>query len=374
MKILFLSGCLEPGQDGVGDYVRRLAMEMIHQGHETVAIAINDGFVSDATFILEEIDQHHLPVYRIPKRWPEIAKKRKIRNWILEFNPDVISIQFVSYSFHKRGLPFQVMRQLREVSKGYKAHIMFHELWIGMEVNAPLKEVLIGRMQKFLIKRFIKTLEPVLIHTHTDLYKNQLVKMGVKVDSLPLFGNIPLSANARPNSRIKSKMPSKIDLVLFGGIHPSLLVNDFTQDVASVSKKSNIRINLQLVGRSGREMRNWVSTWQSFGLTVNIFGEQPAAYISEILFNSSMGITTTPVALLQKSGSVAAMLEHGLPVICIRESWKSKGYQQTDVSPGIIEYKKGEFEQYLPIRTFSGKSRLPEVSNQLTGTLSDILK
>ncbi|HET9276923.1 MAG TPA: hypothetical protein VFN95_02020, partial [Flavitalea sp.] len=179
MKVLFLSGCLEPGQDGVGDYVRRLAMEMIHQGHETVAIAINDGFVSDATFILEEIDQHHLPVYRIPASWPEIAKKRKIRNWILEFNPDVISIQFVSYSFHKRGLPFQVMRQLREACKGYKAHIMFHELWIGMEVNASLKEVLIGRMQKFLIKRFIKTLEPVLIHTHTDLYKNQLVKMGV---------------------------------------------------------------------------------------------------------------------------------------------------------------------------------------------------
>ena len=374
MKVLFLSGCLEPGQDGVGDYVRRLAMEMIHQGHETVAIAINDGFVSDATFILEEIDQHHLPVYRIPASWPEIAKKRKIRNWILEFNPDVISIQFVSYSFHKRGLPFQVMRQLREACKGYKAHIMFHELWIGMEVNASLKEVLIGRMQKFLIKRFIKTLEPVLIHTHTDLYKNQLVKMGVKVDSLPLFGNIPLSASARPNSRIKSKMPSKIDLVLFGGIHPSLLVNDFTQDVSTVSKKSNIRINLQLVGRNGREMRNWVSTWQSLGLTVNIFGEQPAEYISEILFNSSMGITTTPVALLQKSGSVAAMLEHGLPVICIRESWKSTGYQQTNVSPRIIQYKKGQFEQYLLIRTFSGKSRLPEVSNQLTGTLSDILK
>ncbi|HKH60662.1 MAG TPA: hypothetical protein VKA49_07515 [Flavitalea sp.] len=373
MKVLFLSGCLEPGQDGVGDYVRRLATEMIHQGHETVAIAINDGFVSDANLILEEIDQHHLPVYRIPARWLEIAKKRKIRSWVLEFNPDVISIQFVSYSFHKRGLPFQVIRQLREVSKGYKAHIMFHELWIGMEVNASLKEVLIGRMQKFLIRRFIKTLEPVLIHTHTDLYKNQLAKMGVKVDSLPLFGNIPLSAHARPNRQIKSKIPSKIDLVLFGGIHPSLLVDDFTREVASVSKKSNIKIHLQLVGRSGGEMRNWVSSWQALGLTVDIIGEQPAEYISEILFNSSMGITTTPVALLQKSGSVAAMLEHGLPVICIRESWKSKGYQQTDVSPGIIEYQKGQFEQYLLIKTFSSKSRLPEVSNQLTGTLSDIL-
>ena len=42
MKIAFLCGSLEPGFDGVGDYVRMLASEVIVQGHQAVIVAIND--------------------------------------------------------------------------------------------------------------------------------------------------------------------------------------------------------------------------------------------------------------------------------------------------------------------------------------------
>jgi hypothetical protein len=47
MKIIFLCGSLEPGCDGVGDYTRRLAGELIKQGHHIAAVALNDQYLQE---------------------------------------------------------------------------------------------------------------------------------------------------------------------------------------------------------------------------------------------------------------------------------------------------------------------------------------
>ena len=46
MKIIFLCNSLEQGCDGVGDYTRLLACELISKGHTASAIALNDKFTS----------------------------------------------------------------------------------------------------------------------------------------------------------------------------------------------------------------------------------------------------------------------------------------------------------------------------------------
>jgi hypothetical protein len=47
-------------------------------------------------------------------------------------------------------------------------------------------------------------------------------------------------------------------------------------------------------------------------------GELQEARVSNCLSEMDFGISTTPLSLLGKSGSVAAMWEHGLPVIVTR--------------------------------------------------------
>ena len=42
MKIIFLTGSLEKGRTGVGDYTRLLASECKRLGHEVQTIALND--------------------------------------------------------------------------------------------------------------------------------------------------------------------------------------------------------------------------------------------------------------------------------------------------------------------------------------------
>ena len=45
MKIAFITSCLEPGKDGVGDYTRSLAAESSRNGHEVCLLALNDRHV-----------------------------------------------------------------------------------------------------------------------------------------------------------------------------------------------------------------------------------------------------------------------------------------------------------------------------------------
>ena len=47
MVILFLTGCLQPGKDGVGDYTRLLARECIRQGQACCLIALDDPYVRE---------------------------------------------------------------------------------------------------------------------------------------------------------------------------------------------------------------------------------------------------------------------------------------------------------------------------------------
>jgi hypothetical protein len=254
-----------------------------------------------------------------------LKRRKKARKWLELFRPDIVSLQFVSYAFNKKGLPFTLIHQLKILIKGYRCHIMFHELWIGMDVNAPIKDRIIGYVQKLLIQMLVKTAKPVSVHTQTSLYQAQLLRLGIEVRYLPIFGNIPIIKKPCQANRENENERKNIYLVLFGGIHPGADVFQFAQEVAAYSKEKAVEIVLRLIGRTGKEQEHWISAWSSAGLSVQLLGEQTPDRISEVLLKSSIGITTTPMALVEKSGSVAAMLEHGLPVLCVRASWKARG-------------------------------------------------
>ncbi len=46
MVILFVVSSLEPRRDGVGDYARLLALELVRQGHRCHLLGLHDEFVA----------------------------------------------------------------------------------------------------------------------------------------------------------------------------------------------------------------------------------------------------------------------------------------------------------------------------------------
>ncbi|MBC7915807.1 MAG: hypothetical protein H7Y07_16990 [Pyrinomonadaceae bacterium] len=368
MKIMFLCGGLEPGSDGVGDYTRLLSIELIKLGHQIHIVALNDSFITDTNKSIQRSKGIEVEVLRMPSVLSIEKKSEIVKNWVNDLNPDWISLQYVPFSFHSKGIPFGLSKALNRLGKGRKWNIMFHELWVGLDNEATPKMILWGHIQRLLIRKLVQVLQPKIIHTHTKVYQAILQKNGFEAKYLPLFSNIPV--NNEPNSGVKKdsvKENNFIRLVIFGSLHPEAPVGNFADEVVNYSNKYKTQITLTFIGRSSNQQAVWEAIWTEKGLTFENLGEGTPEYISSALSNCSIGISTTPISLIEKSGAVAAMREHGLPVICVARPLTPRGIKNTNVPLDVLEYKKGNLELLLAERfgILSEYKNAEDVSKQL---------
>ncbi|NDP22504.1 MAG: glycosyltransferase [Paludibacter sp.] len=369
MKILFISGSLEPGRDGVGDYTRRLAGELIQQGNVVRVIAYNDKYISEIENIEQIADGTGIEVLRIPSKFSSKQKVECTKLFIDEFNPEWISLQYVPFAFQDKGLPFGLGSLLKKLGEGRKCHVMFHELWVGMDMEAPIKHKLWGKVQKMIIRKMIQQLSPQVIHTQTQLYQLQLENIDFQASILPLFGNIPVKCNrAEP-----TKNKQILSFVIFGTIHPGAPIKRFAEELTSYQNKHQLKIKLIFIGRCGVELEHWVSVCKKADIDVNVMGEQNSERISEVLSSADWGISSTPMFLSQKSGTVTAMCEHQLQVLCVARSWQVKGLPKLAVPESIIEYKNGDLESILSNRKDPNQANsLYQIAQQFTIALKAI--
>lgn len=326
--ILFICGCLEKGKDGVGDYTRLLACNLLNKHHvNTNIVALNDKYVSNHTSILEQ--QENIEVLRLNAN--QTCKSRYIilAQYINKITPDLISIQFVPYAFHKKGIPYQFFYHLSKLNVK-KWHIMFHELWIGMEKKDSYQFKLIGFIQRQIIKALIKKLKPIQIHTSNNLYLRYLSSLTKKqaIAVLPLFSNIA-NFNSSPPPIVSSK--STFSIVLFGSIHHNAPIEHFIKWI----KKELLLIKLTpifiFVGNTGEYVNEWITILEQFHIKYQILSFQPESKIAEVLQYAQLGVTTTPYYLVDKSGTVAAMVQLNLPVLCVARTWTP------DLKPNLLK-------------------------------------
>src|SRR6266496_1424946 len=183
MKIVFLCGCLEPGRDGVGDYTRRLASEVIRQGHKAAIVSLNDHFIEEELISTQHSEKIELPVLRLPSVMSNIKRLECAKKFINAFDPHWLSVQYVPYSFHLKGLPFGLNNLLDNIKQDKHLHIMFHELWVGDDDSLKLK--VYSLLQKLIIKQIKKKLNPDLVHTHLPNYYFKLKNLKFEVKPLP---------------------------------------------------------------------------------------------------------------------------------------------------------------------------------------------
>ena len=348
MNIVFICSSLEPGKDGVGDYTRLLAGELVRRGNTISLLSLNDRFIDEVFTDIQPSEGIDVPVKRIPSSCSEKERFALAKEWIDRHNPKWLSLQFVPFGFHPKGLKVGLGKFLLSIGGDRQWQVMFHELWVGIAVEESKKLIWWGRLQRYLIKSLILKLRPKVIHTQTQLYKALLHKLGFNAEYLPLFGNIPVTGKVNTqNESDLSGINKKLSFVVFGSIHAGAPINGFARDVARYSLKNNVPVALTFIGRCGIEQGRWSAAWQSEGLTVEVMGEQPAERISEVLLNSTIGLSGTAFAVIEKSGSVAAMRQHGLPVLCVSKPWHPAGIAKQQGPSGIIEYSAGNFEACL---------------------------
>jgi hypothetical protein len=342
MKILFICGSLEPGKDGVGDYTRRLAGEIINQGHEVALIAMNERCLKD---VIKQ-DDRFKNILRLPAIIPWRAKEEDARNFIDVFKPDFISLQFVIYGWHDKGLPLFLPKMLDRISQGYKLHLMFHELSIGISQGVTIKETLIGFVQRQLvIKPLLKLKNLLLIDTQSSVYQHLLEKWTEKkVNLKPLFGNIPvIDANALVINKWVDKFlgVNKEEYMIagyFGSIYQPCLNKEVFIKLKSCADKKQKKLMICSAGGISKDRES------DFMLLNNEFpmiqfirlGRLDVNDVSLYLSSLNCGLSGTSYLLIEKSGSAAAMFEHDVNVVSTSNYFKVNNIDS--LSPEVEKY------------------------------------
>jgi hypothetical protein len=332
MRVALLCGSLEPGRDGVGDYVRRIGAALASSGHPCLAIALADRHIA-ATRSEETIDGS-LQVLRLPWSAWEAGTLEAAARAMQQFAPHVCSLQMVGYGYDSHGLLWRAHHRLRELQGSWKRHLMLHELWLGATEGASLKERIVGALQKHTLLRFIDDWSAADTHTSNDAYLELLRLHQVRAALLPLPGTIPVATHVDIDVLRKSltaTLPSASDrreplfAALFGSIHGPMLGTAWPGRLELQCRAAGRRLVLVQLGRlDAVGNASWHTLKERHGSSMDLLslGELPAPRLSSLLQSMDLGISTNPWALTGKSGTVATMREHGLPVCIVRDDYR----------------------------------------------------
>jgi hypothetical protein len=324
MKITFITGSLEPGRTGVGDYTRLIAKTCKELGHQIQMIGLNDLFLTNERE--DEMDGIHS--LRLPEALTWEYRWQKTSRFIDKFGPDWISLQFVPYAFHPRGFFNQFLNGFAKLARKQKLHIKFHEIWIGEYPGAPLKERIAGWLQKRLILKLLQMTAPKIIHYTNAGSKVRMERAGIMAKYLPIFGNINIAKEKKMDwlaqELILAGKPMPAEDIkrflwfgFFGSIHPKWPARQILERLRMYVTAQDKRLGLLHMGILEKHRNRWkeIQNKYSGDWFIHSLGPQPEDNVSQYLHSLDFGLTSTPWDLVGKSGTIATMVEHGLPVI-----------------------------------------------------------
>ncbi len=379
MRIAFVFGCAEPGKDGVGDYARCLAASCASLGHECLLVAINDRHCDEST---EQFQQAHGVELRCVRLSPTDSWSRRAaiaRRALDEHRTEVVSLQFVPYALHPRGLVGSLSAVLKSVVTDRSVQVMLHEIWIGSERAAPWRRRLVGLPQRRGIKALLRRLSPAIVHTSNDAYAALLDRHGVPARVLPLFGNIEIEpapagdwlAKQLTEAGVAPSLATDRDrtwrLGIFGTLHPQWQPESLMSYLQQAARRAARELVIVHAGRPGAGVSVWRDLQRSHGTrhTLVSLGERAPSDISCFLQGIDFGIALTPWQLAGKSGTVASMIEHGVPVIVPRDD---VDYGFEGLSPGhsplLYRMDPRLPDWMLAVRRSTPCRRLPEVTQR----------
>ncbi len=313
MKILFCCASLEAGRDGVGDYTKRLAEELRSQGHECLLVALNDKYLKPGLCSPGDDGAINRKTMAVRLSSNENWRRRiaVVQKMVYEFQPDWLSLQYVSFGFHHKGIPFFLPSRLSKLGKTHRWHLMFHELWNGVNLHSKSFHCLLGLFEKRIVFGLLRKLKPLICTTSNALYHHWLNCEKIDNQILPLFSNIHSQADGQ---NFKSVTENKV--AIFGQLESEELGREL---ISAAIKMANGRsLEWRVLGLAGPK---WEKVLQEKGISFHNSGKLGEEELSLALRSCRFGLASTNIYRIGKSGSALAMLDNGLPLLVGRSGW-----------------------------------------------------
>ncbi|MDT0642503.1 hypothetical protein RM553_06620 [Zunongwangia sp. F363] len=367
MRLLFICPGMEPGKDGVGDYVSRLAFNLSKEGFTSGVIALNDRFVPEIKIEERTDDNIKYYVLRIPSGCNSGQKISTAEEWINSFSPEWVSLQYVGFGFNKYGLPLELLN-LRKTLGNYHFHLMFHELWCGAAKESKIKERILGSLQKIFIRKLSATLNPREVFTNTQTSLQNLRKIGVQSKLTPVFSNIPTDKRGSDEQwnriledkclrQVTDKKEDWLILGFFGTVYRYMDIEGLLISATKAATGLGKQIGILSIGHGrGQEIGKMAKNinaayWQT--------GALDASLINRAMALVNLGVVTTRIDGLDKSGSAIAWLERGIPVVISSED---SMYKKEMEAKGVFQIfdKEDIYKSLSASGNFKNENRFEE--------------
>lgn len=325
IRIAIICGSLEPGRDGVGDYTSTLATALRKLGVTVALLALSDRHIS----VPLAPDNNTL---RLPTKMPVTERYRLAKDAIERWAPDWISLQFVSWDFGWKGILGEQSRLLVELTRRSSLHIMFHETWIGDGPEfiprriSRIKRFILGRLQKLSIAIFVRKARPSLINTSNKIYQRQLAQIGVTASQLIMFGSIQLATDASWDhfTRLVSEkagltLPQDRSTAILVGVFGAIRQCPIEATLRSIfASAKGRRVIIICLGVAGPHAPSIVNEWKISvpGIEIVMLGPLSPNDLSVSFQQLDGALSLHLASVIGKSSAAAALLEHGVPIIC----------------------------------------------------------
>lgn len=342
----------------MGDYTARLASELGRSGISCSMIALNDKFCKKDLPL--DILSHVGPLLRLPEKSSWKSRIQIASQYINQFAPDWISLQYVPYAFHRKGLPLYLPAIFKKITRGRRSHIMFHELWLGENTTASISHRILGSIQKFIVTLLTSQKERKL-STSNDLYRSWLRTCGcTNTAVIPLFGNIPLP----PHENMPAPSPNRnLKIGIFGATETRQLAIQQAEFVQKLSEKLKRKVAFQFIGHVGSATDSFYSRLFPDACKTGFLEQEK---VIQALGDLDLFLSGTNVYRFNKSGSSALALELGLPVVVGDLGWIPRNLEKAQL--GALPEGATLIRDHLLddpdaiLRRRSMCSRLPEVA------------
>lgn len=333
----------------MGDYTRQLALACQDRGDACGIVSLNE-VVDEPPDPAEEAGVLY---WRLGSEQSWGKRAAAVKKIVGEFRPDWVSLQFVPYGYHPRGLCRDLLKVLQAVGRHPQKHVFFHELFLGLHREESLKNRIVGDLQRRIIRRLLQEWKPDCVHTHAAPYVAWLQKHHPNVRALPLVGNIPLvsgkgSVSPDFDHWVHQRQHSDKQFWMggyFGTFYPGGADDGFVALLRRFAKATDRQMLCFLAGRQDSIARErWKALEERSDDTLRwiYLGELDAAAVSRYLQQLDFGIAATPWALSGKSGGIAAMREHGLPVLVPRNDWTPRFPVKEFLQNGLVPAWQGD--------------------------------
>lgn len=315
MKIAFLVNRFPPLSDGIGDYTYFLSRKLLERGHNISVFCA----AGNTLLLTQEQEYKILPII---DKWTRAGFSRAL-NELKILNPDVLILQYEPFSFGMKGFPVflpQILRTCKKYCK--KTLIFFHEPFIRRKFF-PISWFFRFCVQRKVAGALCKLAD--IICTSIDLYKlflGQVTK--AKVNIIPVGANIIYwdRKNNIGRNELRKKITEREEIIIstFGVRKHEMLIAMLDQ-LAEV----NLKYKLVICGKVENER-----LFQQKEKDVYLTGYLSATEIYQYLEASDLFILPDPVdqkgegGTSNKSGSLAAALAAGLPVVGIKGDMNNK--------------------------------------------------